>query len=31
LTYLVVNYLKRHEGVDVYDRDTKFSPFALAE
>jgi hypothetical protein len=26
-----VNYLKRHEGVDVYDRDTKFSPFALAE
>ena len=31
LTYLVVNYLKRHEGIDVYDRDTKFSPFALAE
>jgi uncharacterized integral membrane protein (TIGR00697 family) len=31
LTYLVVNCLKRHEGVDVYDRDTKFSPFALAE
>jgi uncharacterized integral membrane protein (TIGR00697 family) len=31
LTYLVVNFLKRREGVDVYDRDTKFSPFALAE
>ena len=31
LTYLVVNTLKRHEGIDVYDRDTKFSPFALAE
>lgn len=31
ITYLVVNYLKRHEGIDVYDRDTKFSPFALAE
>jgi uncharacterized integral membrane protein (TIGR00697 family) len=30
-TYLVVNYLKRHEGVDVYDRDTKFNPFALAD
>jgi uncharacterized PurR-regulated membrane protein YhhQ (DUF165 family) len=31
LTYVVVNFLKRHEGVDVYDRDTKFNPFALAE
>jgi uncharacterized integral membrane protein (TIGR00697 family) len=31
LTYLVVNTLKRHEGADVYDRDTKFNPFALAE
>jgi hypothetical protein len=28
LTYLVVNRLKRAEGVDVYDRDTNFSPFA---
>jgi queuosine precursor transporter len=26
LTYLVVNALKRHEGVDVYDRDTDFNP-----
>ena len=31
LTYLVVNYLKRKEGVDVYDRDTRFNPFALAD
>jgi len=27
LTYLVVNKLKRAEGVDVYDRDTNFNPF----
>ena len=27
-TYLIVNKLKRAEGVDVYDRDTNFSPFA---
>jgi uncharacterized integral membrane protein (TIGR00697 family) len=27
-TYLVVNKLKRAEGVDVYDRDTNFNPFA---
>jgi|SRR4051812_8052983 uncharacterized integral membrane protein (TIGR00697 family) len=28
LTYLVVNSLKRAEGVDVYDTQTNFSPFA---
>ena len=28
LTYLIVNKLKRTEGVDVYDRDTDFNPFA---
>lgn len=28
LTYLVVNTLKRAEGVDVYDTRTDFSPFA---
>jgi uncharacterized integral membrane protein (TIGR00697 family) len=28
LTYLVVNKLKRAEGVDVYDRGTDFNPFA---
>ncbi len=26
-TYAVVNFLKRHEGIDVYDRGTNFSPF----
>jgi len=31
LTYLVVNKLKRAEGIDVYDRDTNFSPFALGK
>jgi uncharacterized integral membrane protein (TIGR00697 family) len=25
-TYLVVNHLKRTEGMDVYDRDTDFNP-----
>ena len=28
LTYLIVNKLKRAEGVDVYDRGTNFNPFA---
>jgi len=28
LTYWIVNSLKRLEGVDVYDVDTNFSPFA---
>ena len=27
VTYLVVNFLKRREGVDVFDRGTDFSPF----
>src|SRR5713101_7164034 len=30
LTYLVVNKLQRAEGVDVYDRNTNFNPFARA-
>jgi queuosine precursor transporter len=29
LTYLMVNALKRHEGVDVYDRDTDFNPLRV--
>ncbi len=29
ITYLVVKWLKRKEGVDVYDRDTNFNPFSL--
>jgi uncharacterized integral membrane protein (TIGR00697 family) len=28
LTYLVVNFLKREEGVDYFDRKTNFNPFA---
>ena len=28
-TYRIVNFLKRSEGVDYYDRDTDFSPFRL--
>ncbi|RLB43738.1 MAG: VUT family protein [Deltaproteobacteria bacterium] len=26
ITYLVVDFLKRREGIDVYDHDTSFSP-----
>ena len=29
VTYLVVNFLKRQEGVDAMDVNTKFNPFAL--
>jgi len=29
VTYAVVNYLKRREGFDVYDRGTDFSPFKV--
>ncbi|MCX7863722.1 MAG: queuosine precursor transporter [Novosphingobium sp.] len=31
VTYLVVGWLKRREGVDVYDEGTNFSPFARAD
>ena len=31
LTYAVVGYLKRTDGEDVYDRDTRFNPLALGE
>ncbi len=30
VTYMVVGWLKAHEGVDVYDTGTAFSPFAKA-
>lgn len=30
VTYWIVGFLKRREGVDVYDTDTNFSPFARA-
>lgn len=29
VTYLVVNRLKHLEGIDVFDNETKFSPFSL--
>jgi len=29
LTYKVVNFLKRHEGLDVYDYDTQFNPLLI--
>ena len=31
VTYLVVGKLKRAEGIDIFDRDTDFSPFASSE
>jgi len=30
-TYSIVTWLKQKEGVDIYDRDTNFNPFALRE
>ena len=29
LTYIMVNYLKRKESIDVYDDKTKFNPFII--
>ena len=31
LTYAVVNFLKRKEGVDIYDYDTRFNPLRVNE
>ncbi len=31
LTYLVVNWLKRAEGIDTFDTKTNFSPFRFAD
>lgn len=31
LTYLVVGFLKRKEGIDVYDRHTQFNPLAITD
>jgi uncharacterized integral membrane protein (TIGR00697 family) len=31
LTYRAVNFLKRREGIDVYDYDTRFNPLFLKE
>jgi len=30
-TYLVVNFLKRKEGLDAYDYDTKFNPLLISK
>jgi len=29
LTYVIVNFLKRHEQEDWYDKDTEFNPFSV--
>ena len=31
VTYAIVGFLKKSEGVDVYDKDTNFNPFRLKE
>lgn len=31
VTYAVVGWLKRAEGIDTFDRDTKFNPLALGD
>ena len=31
VTYAVVGHLKRSDGVDVYDRDTRFNPLTLSD
>lgn len=31
ITYVIVNWLKHKEGIDTYDRHTKYNPFAVAE
>ena len=31
VTYAIVNFLKRAEGVDYFDRNTNFNPFATAD
>jgi hypothetical protein len=31
VTYAVVGFLKRREGVDTYDEHTHFTPFSLRD
>ena len=31
LTYAMVGFLKRREGIDTYDRGISFNPFALGD
>ncbi len=30
-TYMVVNFLKKKEGIDTYDHDTRFNPFRIGD
>jgi queuosine precursor transporter len=30
VTYVVVGFLKKKEGVDVYDHETRFNPLSLS-
>jgi hypothetical protein len=30
-TYLIVNFLKRREGMDTYDYETRFNPLLISE
>ena len=30
LTYLVINFIKRKEGVDAYDYRTRYNPFTIS-
>ncbi len=30
-TYAIVNWLKRKEGIDTYDRQTRYNPFMISE
>ncbi|MBN2062606.1 MAG: queuosine precursor transporter [Deltaproteobacteria bacterium] len=31
LTYVVVGYLKKKEGIDIYDHDTRFNPLLISD
>ncbi len=31
VTYVIVNWLKRKEGIDTYDHQTKYNPFTIME
>ena len=31
LTYVVVGFLKRREGCDVFDRNLRFNPLTISE
>jgi len=31
VTYVIVNWLKRREGIDTYDYQTRYNPFSIME